>query len=468
MLDKNTVLVVDDEKNTRDGLKSALEEDGYHVFVAESGESAKKIIKEKAPNVVLTDLKMPGIGGLELLKYTRKTHPEIAIIIITGYGNIQTAVQAIKDGAHDFITKPINLDKISAIVEKCLITQKVVLENILLKEKLRNRYRYEEIIGKSKKMLEIFDLIDQVAPTRSTILLEGESGTGKELIANALHQRSKRKEKPFIKLNCAALSEGIFESELFGHERGAFTGAVEKRKGRFELADQGTLFLDEVGEIPYHIQVKLLRVLQEREFERVGGQKTIKVDVRLLVASNQSLEQAVSENRLREDLYYRLNVIAIRIPPLRERREDIPLLAEYFISKYSKENNQPTKRITPQAIDKLLAHSWPGNIRELQNCLESCVVRARDDLITADNLPASLYSRSIEDNKITMDIGSSIEEIEQEAILKTLNAVSGSKSRAARILKIGLKTLYRKLEKYNYNQPEQASDTSESQSIASN
>lgn len=459
MIEQATVLVVDDEKNTRDGLKSALEEDGYKVLTAESGVTAKKIIKDKSPNVVLTDLKMPGIDGMKLLNYTRKISPEMAIILITGYGNIETAVRAIKNGAYDFITKPINLDKISAIIEKCLINQQLVLENIHLKEKLRNRYRYEELIGKSKKMLEIFDLIDQVAPTRSTVLLEGESGTGKELIANAIHQRSKRCNEPFIKLNCAALSEGILESELFGHERGAFTGAVERKKGRFELADGGTLFLDEVGEIPYHVQVKLLRVLQEREFERVGGQKTIKVDVRLVVASNQSLEQAVSENRLREDLYYRLNVIAIRIPSLRERREDIPLIAEYFIRKYSKENNKPVKGVAVQAMDQLLAHSWPGNIRELQNCLESCVVRTRGEIINAEDLPPSIFGRGIDENKIIMDIGSSIEEIEQEAILKTLNAVNGSKTQAARILKIGLKTLYRKLEKYNSSRSEQLPDS---------
>lgn len=454
MSNQNIILVVDDEKNTREGLKSALQDDGYRVFAAESGEVAKTIIKDKKPNVVLTDLRMPGIDGMELLKYGRSISPEIAIIIITGYGTIQMAVQAIKDGAHDFITKPIDLDKISALVEKALINQKVILENIYLKAKLKNRYCYEDIIGKSKKMLEVFDLVDQVAPTRSTILLEGESGTGKELIANALHQRSKRSTKAFIKLNCAALSEGILESELFGHERGAFTGAIERKKGRFELAHGGTFFLDEVGDIPYHIQVKLLRVLQEREFERVGGQKTISVDVRLVVASNRSLEQAVSENRLREDLYYRLNVIAIHIPPLRERQEDIPLLVEYFIAKYNAENNKSIKRLTPKAMNLLIEHPWPGNIRELQNCIESCVVRVREDVITIEDLPPTIYSQNLENKKIIMDIGSSIDEIEREAILKTLREVNGSKTQAARILKIGLKTLYRKLEKYNDNQQE--------------
>jgi DNA-binding NtrC family response regulator len=450
MKSTDTILVVDDELNTREGLKAALEDEGYLVLTAATGEIAKKILTQRKINLIITDLKMPGIDGLEILKFARQLAPETAIIIITGFGTIETAVKAMKDGAYDFLTKPIDIDKLSALVEKALMTQKLLLENIYLKEKLRNRYRFEQIIGKSRQMRETLELIEQVAPSKTTILLEGESGTGKELFANAIHQQSPRSEKPFIKVNCAALSEGILESELFGHVKGAFTGAYENKKGRFELAHQGTLFLDEVSAIPPHIQVKLLRVLQEREFERVGGQKTISVDVRLVVATNSNLAEAVKQGLFREDLYYRLNVINIHLPPLRERKEDIPLLVEYFIDQFSRENNKDVHNISPDALELLINYDWPGNIRELHNCIESSVVRTKSKTISLLDLPPHIrHSRYQSEPQIALTIGTTMAEIEKQAILKTLAATRGNKLKAAQLLQIGVKTLYRKLNRYN-------------------
>jgi DNA-binding NtrC family response regulator len=446
----DTILVVDDELNTREGLKQALEEEGYVVLTAETGEMAKNILTRQKINLIVTDLMMPGIDGLEILKFAHQLAPEMAIIIITGFGTIETAVKAMKDGAYDFLTKPIDIDKLSALVEKALMTQKLLLENIYLKEKLRNRYRFEQIIGKSRQMREIFELIEQVSPSKTTILIEGESGTGKELFANAIHQLSPRCDKPFIKISCAALSEGLLESELFGHVKGAFTGACENKKGRFELAHQGTLFLDEIGTVPPHIQVKLLRVLQEREFEKVGGEKTISVDVRLVVATNSDLAEAVNKGLFREDLYYRLNVIIINIPPLRERIEDIPLLTEYFIDKFSQENKKDANNIDPETLDLLMEYNWPGNIRELRNCIESAVVRTKCSTISLHDLPPYIkHYRYQTDSKITLPLGTTLEEIEKQAILKTLTATRGNKIKAANMLKIGVKTLYRKLNRYN-------------------
>ncbi len=444
-----TILVVDDEVNTRQGLKTALEQDGYKVITAASGAQAKQILDKTKVHLLLTDLKMPGIDGLELLQLARSIAPEMAIILISGFGSIETAVKAMKDGAYDFLTKPIDIDKLSALVEKALITQRLLLENIYLKEKLRNRYRFEQIVGKSRKMHDIFDLIEQVAPSKTTILLQGESGTGKELFANAICQRSNRADKAFIKVSCAALSEGLLESELFGHEKGAFTGAWERKKGRFELADGGSIFLDEIGDMSLRTQTKLLRVLQEREFERVGGQKTLKVDVRLIAATNQNLAQAVKEKRFREDLFYRLNVITIHLPPLRERREDIPLLIEYFVERFCKENDKEIKKVTPEVRDVLSAYSWPGNIRELHNCIESAVVRTKGNAIILASLPPDLQHATPQlDSKIMLPVGTTRAEVEREAILKTLNTVQGNKAQAARILQIGTKTLYRKLAQY--------------------
>ncbi|MBI5789400.1 MAG: sigma-54-dependent Fis family transcriptional regulator [Candidatus Schekmanbacteria bacterium] len=445
-----TILVVDDEVNTRMGLKTALEEEGYNVLVAATGLQAQQILNEQKINLLITDLKMPGIDGLELLKSTRVLSPETAIILMTGYGSIETAVKAMKDGAYDFITKPIDLDKLSAIVEKSLMSQRLLLENIYLKEKLRNRYQFEQIIGKSRKLRDLFEVVEQVAPTKSTVLLTGESGTGKELFANAVYKLSNRANKPFVKLSCAALSEGVLESEIFGHEKGAFTGAWESKKGRFELANNGTLFLDEIGEISLRTQTKLLRVLQEREFERVGGQKTLKVDVRLIVATNQDLAVSVQEGRFREDLYYRLNVVTIHLPPLRERLEDIPLLIEYFVEAICTENDREVLHVAPEVVDLLSAYAWPGNIRELHNCIESSVVKTRGKTITLTALPSHIQrSTLLMNNKITFSVGASMDEIEREAIIKTLQAVQGNKTMAARILRIGTKTIYRKIAEYD-------------------
>ncbi|MFW6328714.1 MAG: sigma-54-dependent transcriptional regulator, partial [Alkalispirochaetaceae bacterium] len=437
---KFNVLIVDDEKNIREGLGKALELDGYNVLLAADGQNGLDIIEEEEVDLVIADLRTPRISGEELLRRVVQSYPTVPVIILTGHGTIETAVQAMRDGAYDFLTKPVNLDRLSLLCKRALSTRELVMQHRQMQEELEHQRRFQNIIGKSSEMQRIFELVKQVAPTKASVLITGESGVGKELIADALHNASNRKDKPFIRVHCAALSESLLESELFGHEKGAFTGAVARKRGRFELAHSGSIFLDEIGEIEQSVQIKILRVLQEKKFERVGGEETLEVDVRIISATNRDLKEAIDEGRFREDLYYRLNVVNIHIPPLRERKEDIPLLTSAFIKEFAQENEKPVEGIDPKARSALYNYPWPGNIRELRNSIESAVVMCKGTIITPDDLPPSI-TRDNEDDYIRISLGSSLADAEREIIRSTLAAQNGNKSRTAEVLGIGRKTL---------------------------
>lgn len=445
---KFNVLIVDDEKNIREGLGKALEMDGYNVYLASDGEEALEMVQEEEVDLVITDLKMPRLSGDELLRTVVDGFPTIPIIILTGHGTIESAVRAMRDGAYDFLTKPVNLDRLSLLVKRALQNRELVLQHRAMQDELDKRRQFSNIIGKSDEMNRIFEVVRQVAATKASVIITGESGVGKELVADAIHNLSNRREKPFIKVHCAALSESILESELFGHEKGAFTGAVSRKRGRFELANAGSIFLDEIGEINQSVQIKILRVLQEKRFERVGGEDTLEVDVRVISATNKDLKEEISSGRFREDLYYRLNVVNIHVPPLRERKEDIPLLVASFIKEFAKENEKPVEGIDAKARTALYGYSWPGNVRELRNCIESAVVMSKDRVIGVDDLPPSVTADS-EGDVIKIPVGTSMDEAEREIIRQTLAANRNNKSRTADVLGIGRKTLHRKLAEYN-------------------
>lgn len=445
------ILVVDDEKNIREGLATSLEMDGYTVFLASDGKQALTIINNKEIDLVITDLRMPVLSGQELLKKTISSNPGIPIIVLTGHGTIETAVTAMRDGAYDFLTKPVNLDRLTLLVKRALAGKELALEHRRLKaevERLKSKQKYSKIIGKSSGMMRIMEMIEQVAATKTSVLITGESGVGKELIADALHELSDRKEKPFIKVHCAALTESLLESELFGHEKGAFTGALTKKRGRFELSHKGSIFLDEIGEINQSTQIKILRVLQEKRFERVGGEETIEVDTRIISATNKDLKEEIKKGNFREDLFYRLNVVRIHIPPLRERKEDIPLLASSFLEEFCKENNKNIKGFSHKAMTALHNYNWPGNIRQLRNCIESTVVMSRNSTITEKDLPPDIASSSNNDF-IKIPSGTTLAEAEKKVIIETLNSQKNHKSNTADILGIGRKTLHRKLMDYD-------------------
>jgi DNA-binding NtrC family response regulator len=444
---KLSILVADDEKNIREGLCEALALDGYEVAGAADGQEALDMVNRGAVDLLITDLKMPRLSGEELLRKAAAQFPTMPVIILTGHGTIESAVQAMHDGAYDFLTKPVNLDRLSLLVKRALATRELALQNRVMQEELERRSGFASIIGRSAEMRHVFEMVRQVAPTRSSVLITGESGSGKEMIAEALHYNSPRKDRPFIKLHCAALTESLLESELFGHEKGAFTGAVARKRGRFELANLGTLFLDEIGEINQNVQIKLLRVLEEKRFERVGGEETIEVDVRLIAATNRNLKEAIADGSFREDLYYRLNVVNIAMPPLRERKEDIPLLTAAFLKEFSQENGKPIEGIDPKARAALYSYSWPGNVRQLRNSMESAVVLCKSSLITLDDLPPNVRGESGEE-ALRLPLGASLAEVEKEVIRSTLARESGNKSRTAEILGIGRKTLHRKIEEY--------------------
>jgi len=395
MENNKSILVVDDEPNIRRVLEAVFAKDHYQVFTAENGRKALDIIgSEPNLDVVLCDLIMPDMNGVEVLRAAKETNPALSVVMITAHGTIRTAVEAMKLGAFDYITKPFDMDEIKLVVKNALERRQLLTENADLRRELRSRFKFDEIVGSSGKMQEVYRIIERVANSNATILIRGESGTGKELVAKAIHYNSPRAEKPFIAVSCAALPETLLESELFGYEKGAFTGAAGQKQGRFELAHQGTLFLDEIAELSPAMQVKLLRVLQERMFERIGGTKTISVDVRLVAATNKDLEEAVARNEFRPDLYYRLQVIQVFLPALRERKEDIPPLVEHFIAKYNAANGRDIKFVSSETMDLLLKYSWPGNIRELENAIERSVVLAdaNSELITPDLLPASVQT----------------------------------------------------------------------------
>jgi DNA-binding NtrC family response regulator len=442
-----TLLVADDEKNIREGLREALQMEGYEVIPAADGREALDILERGEIDLVVTDLKMPRVSGEELLRKVSAGYPTVPVIILTGHGTIESAVQAMHDGAYDFLTKPVNLDRLSLLVKRALGTRELALQYRQLQEELERRSQFSNIIGRSAEMRQVFELVRQVAPARTSVLVTGESGVGKELIAEALHYNSPRRDKPFIKLHCAALTESLLESELFGHEKGAFTGAIARKRGRFELAHLGTLFLDEIGDINPTVQIKLLRVLEEKKFERVGGEETVEVDVRLIAATNRDLRDAIARGTFREDLYYRLNVVNIHIPPLRDRKDDIPLLMASFLREFSQENGRTIEGIDPKARRALVGYSWPGNVRQLRNTIESAVVLCKGSAITLEDLPPTIRGEP-GGEAVRLSVGISLAEAEKELIRSTLAREGGNKSRAAEVLGIGRKTLHRKLQEY--------------------
>ncbi|MBR6348303.1 MAG: sigma-54-dependent Fis family transcriptional regulator [Spirochaetales bacterium] len=447
---KRSILVVDDEKYIREGLASALELDGYNGMQAESAEQAWSIINSEPVDMVITDLRMPGMGGAELLRKIYTTYPTIPVVVLTGHGTIEDAVAAMQNGAVDFLTKPVNLDHLSVLIKRSLSSRDMARKNSELMAELENLKRkngYSCIIGKSQKVQRLIETIQQIAPSRVSVLITGESGVGKELVADAIVNYSDRRDKPFVKVHCAALNSNLLESELFGHVKGAFTGAVSDKKGRFELADGGTIFLDEIGEIDQSTQIKLLRVLQEREFEKVGGEKTIKTDVRVIAATNRNLEEEIKKGTFREDLYYRLNVVSLNVPPLRERKEDIFLLATSFLKQFCSENNKKIEGFSNEASTAISAYDWPGNIRELRNCVESAVVMCRSDQIELSDLPPAV-SRAKGGNSIEIELGTTMDEAEKKIILSTVAFCKGNKSRAADVLGLGRKTIIRKMQEY--------------------
>ncbi len=449
---KFNVLIVDDEKNIREGLGKALELDGYQIFLASDGQEALNLIQNTEIDLVISDLKMPKVSGEDVLRQVASSYPTVPVMILTGHGTIEAAVKAMRNGAYDFLTKPVNLDRLSMLVRRALSSRENVLQLRRLQEELDKRRHFSNIIGKSAQIRKIFEVIQQVAPTRASVLITGESGVGKELIADAIHSLSGRREKPFIKVHCAALSESLLESELFGHEKGSFTGAVARKRGRFELANGGTIFLDEIGEINQNIQIKILRVLQEKQFERVGGEETLEVDVRVITATNRDLKEEIAAGGFREDLYYRLNVVNLHIPPLRERKDDIPLLVAAFLKEFSEENGKQIDGIDSKARAALYAYSWPGNIRELRNCIESSVVMSKGNIIGLDDLPPDVRNQT-DENYIRIAVGATMADAEREVIRSTLSSLKGNKSRTAEILGIGRKTLHRKINEYRIEDP---------------
>jgi DNA-binding NtrC family response regulator len=447
---KGRILIVDDEANARNALAELLDDTGYSVSTAADGRTALLQMEQVDPDVVLTDLKMPGMDGLSLIERGRPMSPHTTFIVMTAFGTIDTAVQAIKLGAESYLTKPLELDAVLAIVSRALERTQLSREAAELRQRVDDRFQFGNILGEHPSMQRLMKNVAQVARSRATVLIHGETGTGKELIAAAIHQNSKRKDKPFIRLNCASLSETLLESELFGHERGSFTGAMSRREGRFKQADGGTLFLDEVSEIPASVQIKLLRFLQEREFERVGGNETLKVDVRVVAATNRNLNQRVDEGRFREDLYYRLKVVQLDVPPLRVRRSDIPLLAQTFLREYAAENDRPVQGLTEEALQYLMIYPWPGNVRELENAIERAVVMCDGNLIDRDDLPTSAHGELQNGSVMALIPGVTMSELERIAILRTLDAVDGSTARAAEILGISQRKIQYRVKEWGY------------------
>jgi two-component system NtrC family response regulator/two-component system response regulator HydG len=453
---KGRIVVIDDEVNAAAALETLLREDGYDVARAHDARAGLQLVEKHDPDLVLTDLRMPGMDGIELLARVKELRPETMVIVMTAFGTVKTAVKAMKLGAEDYLGKPIDVEELEVVLQKALERKGLLEEARSLRERLEHKYRLDNLVGESPEMLQVFKTIRQVAASSASVLLLGESGTGKELFAQALHQTSPRAKKPFVKVACAALPETLLESELFGHEKGSFTGAIFTRAGRFEAADGGTLFLDEIGDISPTVQVKLLRFLEEREFERVGGNKTFKVDVRIVAATHRDLRKKLEDGSFREDLYYRLNVIEIHIPPLRERPGDIPLLAHHFLRKYADANGKDIKTIGDEVLALLLSHAWPGNVRELENAMERAVVLSDGNSLQPINFPT--LRRPVGDDAAKPSghalaagvriPGSTLADLEREAILRTLEAVGGSTSKAAAILDISARKIQYKLKEY--------------------
>jgi len=451
MADVTRIMVIDDEPLMSITVQDALVAEGYKVTAAETGEKGLTLLRENQADILITDLKLPDVDGIQILKEVKTISPETQVIMITAYGSVDSAVTAMKEGASDYLTKPFAMDELLLIIKRILRMKQLEEENIFLRKKVEERYGLEGLVGKSPQMLKIYDLIETVSQTDTTVLVYGESGTGKEMVANAIHLRSPRKGRSFIKVNCAALPETLLESELFGHEKGAFTGAFKQRKGRFEMADGGTLFLDEIGDISHVVQVKLLRVLQERQFERLGGNETLSVNVRLICATQRDLKEEIRKGALREDLYYRLNVVPINLPPLRERREDILLLADHFIDKFSKKMGKEITGLSEDAHTLLLRYPFPGNIRELENMLERAVALIKGKVIQAEDLPEEVCGRETpihnicEKIRASRPLFSAIKLFEKDYIQSVLEKTKGKKGQAADILGISRKTLWEKI-----------------------
>ncbi len=451
MRKKDTVLVVDDDPAHRTMLRTLLAGWGYDVFEADDGSTAIEQVHERAFDLILMDIRMIKVSGLLALAEIKAFNPVIPVIIMTAYSSVQSAVEAMKGGAYDYLTKPLDFDELRIVMERAMDHRMLREENRLLRETLGSHFDRRNIIGPSPAMAKLLETVAQVAPTEATVLISGESGTGKEMIAAAIHFNSPRKDGPFVKINCAAITETLLESELFGHDRGAFTGAHRQREGRFRQAHGGSLFLDEISEMSFAMQVKLLRVLQEREITPVGGEEVIKVDVRVIAATNKDLSQEILSGRFREDLYYRLNVVSLTMPPLRERREDISLLAQHFLKMFSEKNNKMIRGFTPQAMDGLVKYRWPGNVRELMNAVERAVVLARSDYLDEENFPYILEHAPLPGEALSGDgipTGIPLNEVEKATILKTLEMARGNKSEAARRLGITRRTLHKKLKRY--------------------
>jgi DNA-binding NtrC family response regulator len=448
-----SILLVEDEANSRKGLTQFLQGLDYDVMTAQNGKEALEVFKKESPELVISDIRMPEMGGIELLEAIRAAAPGAKVILLTAYGSVEDAVKAMKKGAFYYLTKPVNLEELEFLVKKAFSSHQLEEENRELKQELfRERYDLGQLIAQSQKMKELLKTVDKIAASNASVLIEGESGTGKELIARRIHELSPRKQYPFIAVHCAALTDTLLASELFGHEKGSFTGATERKKGRFERAHQGSLFLDEIGEITKDTQVKLLRVLQEGEFERVGGTKSIKVDVRLIAATNKTLLDEVQQQRFREDLYYRINVIYLKVPPLRERKEDIPPLVNAFIRQYAELNAKKIRGIEKDALAALEAYGWPGNIRELKNIVERMIVLSSADMLTLDQVPEDIRQgrplAAVTNGNASLQGISKITDAEKELIQKALQETRGNKSTAAEKLGISRRTLYRKLEEY--------------------
>jgi two-component system NtrC family response regulator len=452
----DTILIVDDEKNYLLVLSAVLEEEGYEVLTTASSLEALEIQKASDVDLVLTDMKMPGMDGIDVLEQIKTRDPDLPVIMMTAHGSVDKAVEAMQKGAYSYILKPFDNERLTLYVQKAIATYKVVKENRRLRNAVESQYQFGNIIGKSKAMRDVFEMIQKVAPSNATVLIEGESGTGKELVAKSIHFNSPRRDHPFVAVNCSALAESLLESELFGHERGAFTGAVSSKKGRFELAHGGTLFLDEIGELSANLQVKLLRVVQEKSIERVGGVRSIAVDIRVIAATNRSLKEEMKAGRFREDLFYRLNVVHIMIPPLRLRWEDIRLLVDHFVKKYASSNQSavPVNGLSQEVIRLFYEYSWPGNIRELENVIERAIILCEDGLVTIKDLPnwfkTNVFNARLIDSIPTgAKLYETLELIEKEMIQRALNMADNVQSHAAAILGIGKSGLNQKIKKYN-------------------
>jgi len=446
-MSKSKILVVDDEEIMRSSLTDWLSEDGYDVLAVEDGFVAIEEVQKRDYDLAIVDLKMPKIDGLEVLRRMNKFRPTLPVIIITAYATVDTAVVAMKEGAADYIVKPFNPEEISMIIGKMVEHQRVLKENVLLRKALTHRFRFQDLVGKSAEMLKVTEMIKTVAPTKSTVMIMGESGTGKELVARAIHELSPRRKHPFIAAACGAIPESLLSAELFGYEKGAFTGATQQHKGRIEMADKGSLFLDEIGDVSLQTQVDLLRFIQEREFRRLGGKDVIKVDIRIMVATNKNLEDMVKQGTFREDLYYRLNVITINVPPLRSRKKDIPVLAEHFMEKYCLETGKKVQTISEEAMRFLLDQDWPGNIRQLENAIEHAVVVAQGQEIQKQDLPKYLMTAA--EKSVGKGTLNSLAQLEKQHIIEVLRRHNGNIKKSAQILGINRITLYNKIKKYD-------------------